>query len=145
MQNLPHHYYVSAAADPESAVQLRSTGLPDLESAAPAEFGGPGDKWSPESLLVASVADCFMLSFKAIARASKFSWISLTCSVEGTLDQVERLTQFTTFDVKASLTIPADMNEEKAMRLLDKAEHSCLITNSLKADSHLSASVQLQE
>ena len=145
MQNLPHHYNVSAAADPESAVQLRSTGLPDLESAAPAEFGGPGDQWSPESLLVASVADCFVLSFKAIARASKFSWISLTCSVEGTLDKVERATQFTTFDLRASLTIPADMNEEMALRLLDKAEHLCLITNSLTADTRLTASVQTQQ
>ena len=145
MQNLPHHYNVSAAADPESAVQLTSTGLPDLESAAPAEFGGPGDQWSPESLLVASVADCFVLSFKAIARASKFSWISLTCSVEGTLDKVERATQFTTFDLRASLTIPADMNEEMALRLLDKAEHLCLITNSLTADTRLTASVQTQQ
>jgi organic hydroperoxide reductase OsmC/OhrA len=145
MQNLPHHYNVSAAADPESGVQLGSTGLPDLESAAPAEFGGPGDKWSPESLLVASVADCFVLSFKAIARASKFSWISLTCSVEGTLDKVERVTQFTTFEVKASLTIPADMSEDMALRLLDKAEHLCLITNSLTADTHLTASVQVQQ
>ncbi len=145
MQNLPHHYNVSAAADPESAVQLRSTGLPDLESAAPAEFGGPGDKWSPESLLVASVADCFVLSFKAIARASKFSWISLTCSVEGTLDKVERLTQFTTFEVKASLTIPADTSEVIALRLLEKAEDLCLITNSLTADTHLTASVQVQK
>ncbi len=145
MQNLPHHYNVSAAADPESVVQLRSTGLPDLESAAPAEFGGPGDKWSPESLLVASVADCFVLSFKAIARGSKFSWISLTCSVEGTLDKVERLTRFTTFDIKASLAIPADMNEEMALRLLGKAEHLCLITNSLTADTHLTTSVQVQQ
>lgn len=145
MQNLPHQYNVSAAADPESAVQLRSTGLPDLESAAPAEFGGPGDQWSPESLLVASVADCFVLSFKAIARASKFSWISLTCSVEGTLDKVERTTQFTTFDLRASLTIPADMNEKTALRLLDKAEHLCLITNSLTAHTRLTASVQTQQ
>lgn len=145
MQNLPHHYNVSAAADPEAGIQLRSTGLPDLESAAPAEFGGPGDKWSPESLLVASVADCFVLTFKAIARASKFSWISLTCSVEGTLDKVERLTQFTTFEVKASLTIPADTSEEIALRLLDKAEHLCLITNSLTADTRLTASVQVRQ
>jgi len=145
MQNLPHHYSVSAVAEAESPVQLTSTGLPPLQSAAPAEFGGPGDKWSPESLLVASVADCLVLSFKAIARASKFSWISLTCSVEGTLDKVERLTQFTTFEVKAALTIPADMNEEKAMKLLGMAERACLITNSLTADTHLTASVQTQQ
>ncbi len=96
-------------------------------------------------MLVASVADCFVLSFKAIARASKFSWISLTCSVEGTLDKIERLTQFTTFEVKASSTIPSDINEQKAMKLLEMAERACLITNSLTADTHLSASVQVQQ
>jgi organic hydroperoxide reductase OsmC/OhrA len=144
MQNLPHHYRVSATVEAESTVQLTSNGLPALESAAPAEFGGPGDKWSPETLLVAAVADCFILTFKAIARASKFSWISLSCAVEGTLDTVDRLTQFTMFEVNASLTMPPDMNEEKAMKLLVKAEQACLITNSLTADTHLTASVQLQ-
>ena len=144
MQNLPHHYRVSAAVEGESAVQLTCNGLAVLESAAPAEFGGPGDKWSPETLLVAAVADCFILTFKAIARASKFSWISLSCAVEGTLDTVDRLTQFTTFEVNASLTMPPDMNEEKAMKLLMKAEQACLITNSLTADTHLTATVQIQ-
>jgi len=143
MQNLPHHYSVSASAETETTVRLTATGLPELESAAPAEFDGPGDKWSPESLLVASVADCFILSFKAIAHASKFSWISLTCAVEGTLDNVDRLTKFTTFEVKASLTISPEMSEEKAMRLLEKAEQVCLITNSLRAETHLSATVNV--
>jgi len=43
------------------------------------------------------------------------------------------------------LTIPADMNEEKAMKLLEMAERVCLITNSLTADTHLTASVQTQQ
>jgi len=143
MQNLPHHYRVSASAAAESTVQLASKGLPIIRSSAPAEFGGPGDKWSPETLLVAAVADCFILTFKAIARASKFSWISVNCSVEGKLDKVDRLNQFTRFDVTASLTMPSDMNEEKAMRLLEKAEQACLITNSLTADTQLTANVQV--
>ena len=142
MQKLPHHYRVSAEAEAESTVQLRSTGLPVFESAPPAEFDGPGDKWSPESLLVAVVADCFVLTFKAIARASKFPWISLSCAVVGTLDNVERQTRFISFDVRASLTISPNMNEDKAMRLLEKAEEVCLITNSLTAETHLSATVQ---
>jgi peroxiredoxin-like protein len=144
MQNLPHHYGVSAAAEVDSAVRLTSTGLPVLESDAPAEFGGPGDQWSPETLLVASVTDCFILTFKAIAHASKFSWISLTCDVEGTLDMVDRQIRFTHFEVTASLTMPPDMNEEKAMKLLEKAEQACLITRSLTADTRLNASVHVQ-
>jgi len=142
MQNLPHQYIVTADAQAAGNVNLSSAGAPDLPSAPPAEFGGPGDQWSPESLLVAAVADCFILSFRAIARASKFEWDSLSCEVEGTLDRIDRITQFTDFDVAATLCIPAGGDEDRARKLLEKAEHVCLITNSLKAESHLEINVE---
>lgn len=143
MQDYPHNYVVRAAAAAEENVVLSSPGLNDLESASPAEFGGPGDQWSPETLLVAAVADCFILSFRAIARAAKFEWKTLSCDVNGVLEKVERVTQFTGFDVQATLEIPEGMREDKALRLLEKAERSCLITNSLKAGSHLQAKVRV--
>ena len=142
MQELPHHYLVAADAKATGNVVLSSSGVADLDSAPPAEFGGPGDQWSPESLLVAAVADCFILSFRAVARASRLEWDSLYCKVEGTLDRIDRVTQFTAFKVTATLDIPQDTDASKAQRLLEKAEHVCLITNSLKAESHLEASVR---
>lgn len=145
MQDLPHHYVVSADAKVAGNVVLSSSGVDDLISASPAEFGGPGDQWSPESLLVASVSDCFILSFRAIARASKLEWDSLTCSTEGTLERVDRVTQFTSFNVTATLNVPPGTDEGKAHRLLEKAEHLCLITNSLKAGSNLEARVRVTE
>ena len=93
MQDYPHHYHVHAEAQPEGSVNLASEKLPPLASAPPLEFGGPGDQWSPETLLVASVADCFILSFRAIARASKFEWKSLSCEVVGTLERIEKKNQ----------------------------------------------------
>lgn len=143
MEDLPHHYSVAARAQAESPVVLSSEALPELESAAPRQFGGPGDRWSPETLLVAAVADCFILSFRAIARASKLTWTSLECRVEGTLDRVDRVTQFTAFRVHALLHAPAGVSEEQARRILEKAERSCLISNSLKAPSHLETEVRI--
>lgn len=137
MQELPHHYHVSATAETEGNVALKAEDLPQLVSAPPAEFGGPGDQWSPEHLLVAAVVDCFILTFRAIARASKLEWSDLRASAEGTLDRVDRTTRFTGFTVKASLTIPAGTDADKARRLLEKSEGACLITNSLSAETHL--------
>lgn len=142
MQDLPHNYKVSANADSNSTVVVSSEGLPSLETAGPVEFGGPGDAWSPEALLVAAVADCFVLSFRAIARASKLEWTSVSCKASGTLDKIEKVTQFTHFDMSVELTVPAGTDENKAQRLLQRAEHHCLITNSLKADSKLVAMVR---
>ena len=143
MQDFPHHYAVTAAADTEGDVTLESGGLAALPSAPPTEFGGPGNRWSPETLLVAAVVDCFVLTFRAIARASKLPWISLTCEATGTLDRVERVMQFTEFHIRARLRVPAGANEEQAQRLLQRAEQTCLVTNSLKAASHVEASVEV--
>ena len=145
MQDFPHRYVASAVAEVEGNIELRSSGLESIPTAAPAEFGGPGDLWSPETLLVGSIANCLILTFRAIARASSFEWISLECRVDGTLDRVERVTQFTAFTIHATLRLPASADAEKARRLLDKAEKNCLITSSLKAPCHLEAVVEVLE
>jgi len=143
MQEFPHHYVVNASATAEENVALSSPGLPGLASAAPAEFGGPGDQWSPETLLTAAVADCFILSFKAIARASRFEWIALSCEVEAVLDRIEKVTQFTDFRETVVLDVPPGTEESKAMRLLEMAERACLVTNSLTGTTHLDATVRI--
>lgn len=141
MQDFPHHYLVSANAEATGNIAIKSDNMPQLISAPPAEFGGPGDQWSPEHLLVASVADCFILTFRAIARASKLDWVSLEASADGVLERVERVTKFTSVTVNATLTVAAGTDEEKARRLLQKAEDACLITNSMTAESHLEANI----
>jgi organic hydroperoxide reductase OsmC/OhrA len=74
--------------------------------ASPAEFGGPGDRWSPEALPEGSIADCFILTLRAVARASGVAWTSLECEVRGTPDRVERTPQFTAVVIHAHLNIP---------------------------------------
>lgn len=143
MQDLPHRYTAAALARAEGEVTLESPRLASLASAAPTEFGGPGDRWSPETLLVASLADCFTLGFRAIAKASKLEWVSLRCEVEGTLERVERVTSFTGFAVRATLKVPAGTDEAKARSLLEKAEKTCFISNSLKGAKHLESKIEV--
>lgn len=141
MHPYPHLYTVQASADPAGDVPLSAAGLPTLATAPPAEFDGPGDRWSPETLLVGAVADCFVLSFRGVARANKFAWNRLECSVEGTLDKVEGKTKFTHIVVRASLQAPPGTDEAKAKQLLERAEHVCLISNSLVAERSIEATV----
>lgn len=142
MQSLPHQYRVAAIGKRDGPVELSSSRLVSIASAAPAEFGGPGDLWSPETLLVGAVVDCFILSFRAIARASSLDWETLQCEAEGTLDRVDRSTRFTAIQLRARLAVPTGTNESRAARLLQKAEESCLITQSLACPVHLDASVE---
>ena len=131
MQAFPHRYDVAAAAGIDGDVELSANHLPTLRSASPAEFDGPGNRWSPESFLVAAVGDCFILTFRAVARASKLPWTALYCDVTGTLDRVDRVTKFTGFEIQAHLDVPPGIDVALARRVLEKAEQNCLITNSL--------------
>jgi organic hydroperoxide reductase OsmC/OhrA len=141
MHPYPHHYVVQAAAAPDGDVPVSAAGLPDLTTAPPAEFDGPGDRWSPETLLCAAVADCFLLSFRAVARAGKLPWTSLRCEVRGTLDRVDGRTRFTEIVVEATLGVPEGTDPDKATKAMERAEHVCLVSNSLVAERRLVASV----
>lgn len=141
MHPFPHVYTVNASAGVSGAVSLDSPGLSTLPSEPPVEFGGPGDKWSPETLLTAALVDCLVLSFRAVAAASRFEWLHLECKVEGKLDRVERVSQFTEFTVHATLRVPGGADHDRARTLLEKAEQVCLISSSLKASKHLEITV----
>ncbi|HME73502.1 MAG TPA: OsmC family protein [Myxococcota bacterium] len=141
MQDLPHRYAVTARAGSEGEVVVSARGLGELHTAPPAEFGGPGDRWSPETLLVAAVADCFVLSFRAVARASGFAWRDLDCNAEGVLDRVEGTLRFSDLHIRARLVVQEGADEVRARRLLEKAEKGCLVSNSLLAKKHLETEV----
>jgi len=132
-------------ATPEGEVRLGADGLPDLASMPPPEFDGPGGYWSPETLLVAAVADCFTLSFRSIARASRLEWRELTAEVNGVLERSDGVARFTRFDTHAELVVPAGTDPARARSLLEKAEKICLVSNSLSAVRHLECEVIEEE
>lgn len=144
MKPYPHRYRIEATAAAEGDVALAAPGLPTLETAPPEEFGGPGDRWSPETLLVAAVADCFALTFRAIAKASGLAWRRLSVSSSGTLDRADGAPRFTGLELDALLVVPMGTNDERALRLLEKAEQGCLITRSLVCPSTLRARVEVE-
>lgn len=141
MKPYPHHYAASASARVADTVVISGSGLPPIRTAAPPEFDGPGDAWSPEMLLCAAVADCFILTFRGIARAAHLDWHSLDCSVKGVLEHVGDTTQFTRFVTTARLAVPHGADISKARRLLNRAEYGCLIANSLRGVQTLCAEV----
>jgi organic hydroperoxide reductase OsmC/OhrA len=141
MKPFPHVYEVAALAEPEGEVLLSGSGLEVIRSAPPIEFDGPGDRWSPETLLVAAMADCLVLTFRAIARASKLPWEALDVRVTGTLAREAGNSRFTRFDVAARLRVAPGADRALAERLLHKAEAGCLVSNSLSGERHLAISI----
>lgn len=141
MHPYPHRYQVAATAEAEGEVRIAGSGLPDLATMPPPEFDGPPGYWSPETLLVAAIGDCFILSFRAVARASKLEWHALSAEVQGLLERVEGGSRFTRFETRARLVVPVGTDPARAHLLLEKAEKICLVSNSLSAVRHLECEV----
>ena len=141
MASFPHEYKVAAAGGPDGVLPVQSAGLPALETEAPADFGGPGGYWSPETMLTGAVANCLILTFRALARGQKLEWSNLEVSCTGTVDKTREGLKFTRFDLAAVLTIGDGTDETKARQVLENAKKYCLVTASLAADTHLTAQI----
>lgn len=141
MKPLPHQYVVRAVGTASGPLELSSAGLPGLQSAPPAEFDGPGTFGRPETLLLGAIADCFTLTFRAVARAGKFEWQTLECEVEGTLERVDGVTAFTRYTTRATLGLAAGADAARARQLLERSKQACLIANSLRGAAELEVTI----
>lgn len=117
-----------------------------LEVATPPEFpGGIPHIWSPEHLLTASVSSCFMTTFLAIAGYSKLDFISFECGSKGVLDKIDGKFAVTEIHLFPELVIADEKYQEKAIRILEKSEKACLITNSIKSNVVMIPKVSVQQ
>lgn len=142
MHPLPHRYRAYARGAATGRVAVGADGAAEIPTDAPPEFGGPPNQWSPETLLVAAIADCYILSFRACARAAKLPWLSIAVDVEGILDRDQGGMRFTHFRVSPRLTVAPGADQAHAHAALEHAKRACLVTNSLSASCELAASVQ---
>ena len=141
MHSYPHVYIAAASGQNRGSVQISSPGLPAVDTAPPPQFDGPGGVWSPETLLCASLADCFILTFRAVSRSARFEWLQLECQVAGVLERVGQTSQFTRYTTFVTLKVPAGADAAKAHELLERAENGCLIANSVRGSRTLEAQV----
>jgi peroxiredoxin-like protein len=137
MKPLPHIYRVHLAGGAGAHAVLSDAGLPELQTAPPADFDGPGDAWSPEHLLLAAVESCFLFTFQTIARNSKLAYTSLELSGEGIVDRKEGVTRFSAIVLRPTLRLTASNERDRAMRIMEKSEQACLVTASLSTPVRL--------
>lgn len=121
---------------------LSAPHLPDLEVDAPPEFKGHEGAWTPEHLFVAAVNSCFMTTFLAIAENSKLEFVSFSADAKGKLEKLAGQGFIMTEVVlRPKLLVSHARDLERAGRILEKAEKSCLISNSIKTETKLEPEV----
>jgi peroxiredoxin-like protein len=134
-----HYYQVNIAWSQDRkgmmcSPELNASSDNCIEVATPPEFpkGIPGI-WSPEHLFTAAVSSCLMTTFLAIAENSKLEFASFQCGSKGKLEQRDGKFQMTEIQLFPVVTIRDEKDRERALRVLQKAEANCLISNSIKS------------
>ena len=116
-----------------------------IEVATPPQFpkGIPGI-WSPEHMFTAAVSSCFMTTFLAIAENSKLDFTSFDCSAIGVLDKIDDKFLMTEVILEPLVTIANEKDYDRALRILQRTESSCLISNSIKSNVNMKPVVKIQ-
>ena len=128
-----HFYSTDIAWTGERHGELTAPELPSLEVDAPPEFRGHTGVWTPEHLFVGAINSCFMTTFLAIAENSRFDFVNFESKATGKLESLDDNGLMITLVVlRPRLTIRHARDEERAARLLQKAERHCLIAHSVK-------------
>lgn len=140
-----HLYRVDLAWKEGRIGTMSSPELDDrIEVATPPQFeGGVEGIWSPEHLFVSSVSSCFMTTFVAIAQYSKLEFEDLDVKAVGKIDKVDGKFMVTDITLEPELIITNEKYQDKALRILEKAEGACLITRSIKTKIHFDPKVTI--
>jgi organic hydroperoxide reductase OsmC/OhrA len=107
---------------------------PTIEVATPPEFaGGEPGIWSPEHLFAAAVNSCLMTTFLAIAANSKLEYLHFDSKATAKLEKAEGKFIISEISLEPVVELAADQSPDRALRVLEKAEANCLISNSIKS------------
>lgn len=130
-----HTYTTSVEWTKQKRGALSSASLPTLEVATPPNFpGGHEGIWSPEHLFTAAAEVCLMTTFLSLAEKAKLAFRSYKSEAEGKLDKVEKGFLMTKIHIRPTVVIAEESRREEVMKLLEKAEKYCLISNSMRTE-----------
>lgn len=101
----------------------------DLDLEPPREFGGSGNRYSPEDLFVASIGSCLCLTFKEFADKAGATVYKMSCRAIGRLEGDGTGLRFSRVDLYPKITVSCD--PEKAESLLQQAKIRCLVGRSV--------------
>jgi organic hydroperoxide reductase OsmC/OhrA len=137
------HYYNTIVEWKEGRLGVLSAlDMTSFEVATPPEFSkGVPNTWSAEHLFVASANICLMTTFLAIAENSKLEFVSFTSDAKGKLDKVDGKFMISEIELNPTVRIVHEKDKERALRIVEKSENACLISNSMKTKITLNPTI----
>ncbi|HXQ26045.1 MAG TPA: OsmC family protein [Candidatus Acidoferrales bacterium] len=139
-------YQIRAKCTKARSGVISSDALSDpITFSAPPEFLGDAGVWTPEHFFVAAVATCFVSTFSGMAELSKLSFVSFETEAEGILEKNASGWRFVEVRLQPTVIVSREQDRERAKRILEKAEKSCLVARSITANVVMNPTVNLEQ
>lgn len=136
-------FCVNAAPSNGARVRLTAESKAPLEVTIPAEFrGGYPGMWSPEDLLVASVASCYVITLRGVAAHRGLTIRELNVEGVGHVTRrAEGRVGFVVIELRVELTVDEECVEQ-AERVARAAKQRCLVGHALEIPIELELNVR---
>jgi organic hydroperoxide reductase OsmC/OhrA len=139
-----HTYRVLAWWSSGKAGLAKSDSAPNaIHFTAPPQFGGVRGRWSPEDLLLCAIAACYTTTVRALADYAKLNYTDLEIEVHGNVRKVDSGYAFEEIAIRPVLTISNVEEQQRALRLLDKAKSLCLVSRAVAIPQRFEPEVRL--
>ncbi len=139
---MKHHFHLTADwPGNRNDVGQIETGELKTKISIPDAMDGPGVGTNPDEMLLGAAATCYIITLAAMLERSHIPKVSLTMESEGIVDVTNGVFTYDAIIHRPKLLLPADLSDrdvEKAQRLAEKAEGSCMITRALAGNVKVS-------
>lgn len=136
-------FRVGASPLPRRRVRITSEDKAPLEAAVPPEFrGGTPGLWSPEELLIASVASCYALTLASVGRSRSLDLRRAEIEAVGHVTRrAEGRLGFVAIELLVELTVDSGL-EHRAAQAARDAHRACIVGHALAVPVELDLHVR---
>jgi organic hydroperoxide reductase OsmC/OhrA len=112
-------------------MQVEPSGKPMILGSAGARYFGDDSRYNPEDLMLASLAECHLLTYLALATKAGLRLDALAIDITGVLGKVEGKTRFVRAILTPTMTLAPGMDRAQAEALHRDAHDQCFMSNSV--------------
>jgi uncharacterized OsmC-like protein len=113
--------------------------LKNLTLQLPVSYEGPsgdyGERYyTPEHYYLAAISGCFFTTFSVVSSNSKLDYNTLTIESKGTVGNTTGVKMMEKIEQTIILTVPSNVSEKKARKVLELTESACPLVKSIKTE-----------
>jgi len=118
-------------------------GKPALAVSSPPEFGGNGERWSPEDLLAGAVESCLLLTTLYFVDQMKIGLASYASEAVAEMKRTSEGLRFQSIRVAIEAGVSSAEDEEKMQKAASQAEAFCPVSAAVNCPVEVSLATRV--